>query len=359
MNKFNDYLQNFVSFVSKDNKDSNAFLSVVAILSSFIAASIFILIVGKSPIAAYAALFQGAFGSVSAIANTLCKSVPLIFTGLAVSLAMKGGLLNVGAEGQLYIGAFISVIVAITFPTLPSLILLPLAILCGILGGMLWGGIVGFLKAKRGVNEVIVTLMMNYIAILLTSYLVNGPFKSKGMVPQTEVIPVGAVLPKLIPRTQLTVALLIAIVVVFLVHLFLNKTSWGYEIRAVGENPAAAEAAGINITGITILTMALSGGIAALAGISEVLGRYGRFIDGFSPSFGFTGIAIAVLGKGHPFGTIITAILFGAMDAGSMRMNRVAGISSSMVNVIQGLVILFVAAPEIYRALFSGRRKRK
>jgi simple sugar transport system permease protein len=229
-------------------------------------------------------------------------------------------------------------------------------IIIGCFGGMLWGGIVGFLKAKRGVNEVIVTIMMNYIAILLTSYLVNGPFKAKGMVPQTDAIPVAASLVKLIPRTQLTVAIFIAVIVVFLVYLFLNKTSWGFEIRAVGENSQASEAGGINITKNIILAMAISGVIAALAGITEVLGRYGRFIDNFSPSFGFTGIAIAVLGKGNPIGTIITAILFGAMDAGSMRMNRVAGISGSMVNVIQGLVILFIATPHIFRIILAKRK---
>jgi simple sugar transport system permease protein len=179
------------------------------------------------------------------------------------------------------------------------------------------------------------------------------------MVPQTDAIPAAALLPNLIPRTQLTVALPISILVVFIVHLFLKKTSWGYEILAVGENPSASEAGGINITKNAILTMSISGGIAALAGISEVLGRYGRFIDGFSPSFGFTGIAIAVLGKGNPVGIIITSLLFGVMNAGAMRMNRVSGISSNMVNVIQGLVILFVAAPQIYSILFAGRRRKK
>ncbi|MDF2472954.1 MAG: inner-rane translocator [Anaerocolumna sp.] len=350
-----------VKFKMKDNVPNNQhsdfILSMIAMVCSFLVAGIFILLVGQSPVAAYIALFQGAFGSVSSIANTLCKSVPLMFTGIAVAFAMKGGLLNVGAEGQLYIGALASVVLALKLPNLPGFILLPVSILFGCLGGMVWGGIAGFLKAKRGVNEVIVTLMMNYIAILFTSYLVNGPFKAEGMVPQTEVVPTGAAFPKLIPRTQLTVTLFLAILVVILVYLFLQKTSWGYEIRAVGENSSAAEAGGIHITKTTILTMAISGGIAALAGISESLGTYGRFIDNFSPSFGFTGIAIAVLGKGNPFGTIITAILFGAMDAGSMRMNRVAGISASMVNVIQGLVILFIAAPQIYRILLAGRRK--
>jgi simple sugar transport system permease protein len=355
----NDYIQIVIDGISGKGRKSDILFSLIAMVCSFIMAGVIILCIGRSPLEAYAALFQGAFGSISSIANTLCKSVPLMFTGLAVSFAMKGGLLNVGAEGQLYIGAFSSVAVALSFPGLPGFILLPAAILTGCLGGAVWGGIVGLLKAKRGVNEVIVTLMMNYIAILFTSYLVNGPFKAKGMVPQTEAIPVGASLPKLIPRTQLTVALIIAVIVVYLAYLFLRKTSWGYEIRAVGENSCAAEAAGINITKNIILTMAISGGIAALAGISEALGTYGRFIDKFSPSFGFTGIAIAVLGRGNPLGTIITAILFGAMDAGSMRMNRVAGISGSMVSVIQGLVILFIAAPQIFRVLFAGRRKSR
>lgn len=356
MSKLNNDAKSILGKLSNFNSGSDVILSVVAMIFSFLVAAVFILLVGESPIKAYTALFQGAFGSVSAIANTLCKSIPLMFTGLGVAFAMKAGLLNVGAEGQLYIGAFTSVWVALSFPQLPGFILLPVVILIGCLGGMVWGGVVGFLKAKRGVNEVIVTIMMNYIAILLTSYLVNGPFKAKGMVPQTDTVPAGAVLPKLIPRTQLTVAIIIAVIVVFLVYLFLNKTSIGYEIRAVGENSTAAEAGGINITKNIILTMAISGGIASLAGITEVLGKYGRFIDNFSPSYGFTGIAIAVLGRGNPVGTILTAILFGAMDAGSMRMNRVAGISGSMVNVIQGLVILFIATPQIFRLILSRKK---
>jgi simple sugar transport system permease protein len=359
MSRRNNFFQSIIKGIAGNNKHSDLYFSFIAVIFSFAVAGIFILCVGESPLSAYTALFQGAFGSIGSIANTLCKSVPLMFTGLAVSFAMKGGLLNVGAEGQLYIGAFASVAVAISFPQLPSYILLPIVILLGCLGGAAWGGVVGILKAKRGVNEVVVTLMMNYIAVFLTSYLVNGPFKAEGMVPQTAMVPDAAILPKMIPRTQLTVALIIAVVVVILVYLFLHKTSWGFEIRAVGENSPAAEAGGINITKNIILTMGISGGIAALAGISEVLGKYGRFIDGFSPSYGFTGIAIAVLGRGNPVGTIITALLFGAMDAGSMRMNRVAGISGSMVNVIQGLVILFIAAPQIFRILFSGRRKSK
>ncbi len=358
MNKINDDIKSIVSKISSFSKGSDIILSVVAMIFSFLVAAIFILLVGESPIKAYSALFQGAFGSVNSLANTLCKSVPLMFTGFGVAFAMKAGLLNVGAEGQLYIGAFTSVWLALSFPQLPSFILLPLIIVAGCIGGMAWGGVVGLLKAKRGVNEVIVTIMMNYIAVLLTSYLVNGPFKAKGMVPQTDMIPKGTMLPKLIPSTQLTAAIVIAVAVVFLMYFFLNKTSIGYEIRAVGENSTAAEAGGINITKNIILTMAISGGIAALAGITEVLGKYGRFIDGFSPSYGFTGIAIAVLGKGNPIGTILTAILFGAMDAGSMRMNRVAGISGSMVNVIQGLVILFIATPQIFRLIMARRRAK-
>lgn len=356
MNKLNDDIKNIVGKLSNFNSGSDILLPVLAMIFSFLVAAVFILFMGESPIEAYEALFQGAFGSVSAIANTLSKSVPLMFTGLGIAFAMKAGLLNVGAEGQLYIGAFTSVVVALTFPTLPGYVLLPIVIIMGCIGGMIWGGVVGFLKAKRGVNEVIVTIMMNYIAIFFTSYLVNGPFKAQGMVPQTDIVPAGAMLTNLIPRTQLTVAIIIALVVIFLVYIFLNKTTFGYEIRAVGENSTAAEAGGINITKNIILTMAISGGIAALAGITEVLGKYGRFIDGFSPAYGFTGIAIAVLGKGHPIGTILTALLFGAMDAGSMRMNRVAGISSSMINVIQGLVILFIATPQIFRLIFSRRK---
>ncbi|NLC77351.1 MAG: ABC transporter permease, partial [Clostridia bacterium] len=240
-------------------------------------------------------------------------------------------------------------------PPLPKLILLPLIIIIGMLASGLWGAAAGFLKAKYGTHEVVVTVMSNYIAINLTSYLVNYPFKAPGQVPQTEALPAAATLMKLMPRTQLTTAFLLALVMAFLVYWFLWKTVPGYEIRAVGENPRAAQAGGIPIVRNMVLAMGLSGALAALAGMTQVLGVNGRFIDGFSPGYGFTGIAVAVLGRNHPFGILLTALLFGALDAGALQLNRATSISADWVMVIQGLVILFVAAPAIFKFIEKRR----
>jgi general nucleoside transport system permease protein len=343
--KKNDLLR-IIRRVSKDSFHE-IIISVFAIFLALVFSAVFIWIMGKSPLEAYWAMFEGAFGSIRALTNTLSKSIPLIFTGLAVALAFRCGLFNIGAEGQLHVGALVSVIVALGMSHFPAVILLPVTILSGIFAGMLLGGFAGVLKAKLGINEVIVTIMLNYIAILFTTYMINGPFKAPGMVPQTDIVPAGAVLSRIIPGTQLTYALLVAAAAVFLVYWFLWKTSFGYEIRAVGENPTAAESGGINVPRNVILAMALSGGIASLAGVTEVLGTYQRLIQGFSPSFGFTGIAVAVLGRNHPIGVVLTAILFGAMDSGALRMSREVSLSANMVSVIQGLVILFVAMPEI------------
>lgn len=347
----NNSFSNIVRGILRVDSVKDVWSSILSIILALIIGGLIVLLIGESPLTAYKSLFLGAFGSVKGIANTLTKSIPLLFTGLAVGVAFRCGLLNIGGEGQLFIGAFTSAIAAIYFPPMPRIILLPLVILLGVLAGALWGSFAGLLKAKYGIHEVIVTVMTNYIAIQLTSYFVNYPFKAEGWIAQTEMVPAAAALNRLIPKTQLTSALFIALAAVVIVYILLWKTSIGFAIRSVGENPTAAESGGINIARNTILAMAVSGGIAALAGITQTLGLYGRFIDKFSPGFGFTGIAVAVLGRNHPFGIVLTALLFGALDAGALQMNRETSISSNLVVIIQGLVILFVAAPEIVRAM--------
>ncbi|HYE82141.1 MAG TPA: ABC transporter permease [Clostridia bacterium] len=330
--------------------------SFFAILLAFVIGSILILILGESPIKVYTALIEGALGSTRAVANTLSKTVPLIFTGLAVSVALRSGLFNIGVEGQLHLGAMAGISVALALPNAGKLVIIPLILLAGIVTGGVWGSIPGYIKARHGINEVIVSIMLNYIAILFTSYLVNDPLKAEGNVAQTKIISEAARLTKLVPNTQLTTSLFIAIAVIIIAYLLLWKTSLGFRLRAVGSNASAGEAAGINPGKSMIIAMAISGGIAALAGLCEVLGKYYRFIEGFSPSYGFTGIAVAILGRNHPFGVILTALLFGILDAGALRMDRLTSISSNMVMVIQSLVILFVAAPEIIK-VFSLRKE--
>ena len=330
--------------------------SLAAIGIAILVGALFILLSGESPIEAYGALLKGALGSPKSIANTISKSIPLAFTGLAVALGSRCGMLNIGAEGQLHAGAMAAVLTALSLASFPAPIVLVVSIIAGIIAGMIVGGIPGFFKAKLNTNEVIVAIMLNYICTLFTSWLVNGPVKSDGSTAQTEVLPEGVWLGRLIPQTQLTTALFILIAVAVLMYIFLWKTSVGHQLRAVGANPSAAGTAGIRVKLYMVMAMVLSGGLAALAGITEVFGKYHRFIEGFSPSFGFTGIAVAILGRNHPAGVLLTALLFGIMDMGALRMSRVTDVSTNMVTVVQSLVILLVAAPELIK--WNKKRKR-
>lgn len=330
--------------------------SLAAIGIAILVGALFILLSGESPIEAYGALLKGALGSPKSIANTISKSIPLAFTGLAVALGSRCGMLNIGAEGQLHAGAMAAVLTALSLSSFPAPVVLIVSIIAGILAGMIVGGIPGFFKARLNTNEVIVAIMLNYICTLFTSWLVNGPVKSDGSTAQTEVLPEGVWLGRLIPQTQLTTALFILIAVAVLMYIFLWKTSVGYQLRAVGANPSAAGTAGIRVKLYMVMAMVLSGGLAALAGITEVFGKYHRFIECFSPSFGFTGIAVAILGRNHPAGVLLTALLFGIMDMGALRMSRVTDVSTNMVTVVQSLVILLVAAPELIK--WNKKRKR-
>lgn len=329
--------------------------SLAAIVVALVIGALFILVAGESPVTAYSSLLKGALGTPQAAANTISKSIPLAFTGLAVALGSRCGMLNIGAEGQLHAGAMAAVLTALTLSFLPAPILLLVSILAGILAGALVGSVPGIFRAKFSTSEVIVAIMLNYVCTLFTSWLVNGPFKTEGSAAQTEMIPEGIWFGRLLERTQLTYALFLLIAVAALMYIFLWKTSVGFKLRAVGANASAAKTAGIKVNLYLVMSMTLSGGIAALAGITEIFGKYHRFIEGFSPSFGFTGIAVAILGRNHPAGVLLTSLLFGILDMGSLRMSRETAVSTNMVTVIQSLVILLVAAPE----LIKWSRKRR
>lgn len=326
--------------------------SVAAILLSLVVSAIIMIIARYNPIDAFSAMLDGAFGSRNAIANTLAKSTPLIFVGLACAFANKGGVFNIGGEGQLYMGAFFAAITGLAMQGMPRLVVIVTCLLVGAIAGGLVGAFNGFLKAKLQINEVIVAIMLNYICKFLTSHYVNGPLKEEGsQTAKTVAFGDQYMLSKLVPKTQLTTALVIALVLVVVLYFFFEKTRMGYNIRAVGENPRAAQAAGIAMSGTVVLTMGISGALAGLAGATEVFGKLGRFVDLFSPGYGFTGIAVAVLGRNNPFAVLLSALLFGIIDAGSMKMSYVAGVSTSMISVMQGLVILFVATPNLVKSL--------
>lgn len=325
-------------------------VSLAAIVCSLVVSALIMLLAGYDPIQAFSAMLNGAFGSMNSIANTLAKTTPLILVGLACAFANKGGIFNIGAEGQLYMGAFVATVVALALHTMPRMVVIIVSLLVGALAGGVIGGLNGLLKAKLKINEVIVAIMFNYICKFFTSHFVNGPLKEEGsQTAKTIHIGEANMLTKLVPKTQLTTALLISLALVVLLYFFFEKTRAGYNIRAVGENPLAAQASGIAMSSTVILTMGASGALAGLAGATEVFGKMGRFIDLFSPGYGFTGIAVAVLGRNDPFAVLLSALLFGIIDAGSMKMSYVAGVSTSMIGVVQGLVILFVATPNLVR----------
>jgi general nucleoside transport system permease protein len=304
----------------------------------------------------YAGLFVGAFGSQKAIIGTLVRATPLIFAGLAVALAFRCGLFNIGVEGQLALGALFAAWVGVNLTGLPAIVHLPLTLIGGLVGGFLWGMIPGFLKARTGAHEVITTIMLNYIAAQLTGYLLTGPWRDPNptnVTAQTSRIAETARLPALLPGLHWGVVL--AFLAAIAVWYFLWKTTWGFEIRTVGANSSAAKYAGINVTRNVVLAMALSGLLAGLGGAVQVAGVNYRNTLGFNVGYGFDGIAIALLGRNTPLGTVLAALLFGALRNGATLMQFRTQISADIISVIQALILIFVAAEQIIRWLYRVR----
>ena len=312
---------------------------------------------GYDPAEAYYHLFAGAFGNVYSLADTLLNAIPLLFTGLAVAVGFRAGLFNIGGEGQMYLAALATALAALWLPPWLGWLGILLALLAGALAGAAWGFLPGYLKARTGAHEVITTIMMNYIGILLTTYLVKRFFKAPGPVDQTAVIPRAFWLPELIPTTRLTWALFIALALVAFTHWLLTRTALGYELEAVGQNPSAAAYAGIPVGRRVVLAMALSGAMAGLAGSTMVLGVLHRFITNFSSGYAFTGIAVAVLARNKPWAVVPAALLFGALQAGGLAMQLFARIPADLMTVVQGLVILFVSAPALFTLFVRARRR--
>jgi len=337
---------------------------LIAVIAAFIVGGILILIVGDNPFQAYGLLLGSALSWPDGIGYTLFLATPLIFTGLAVLVGFRCGLFNIGAEGQLYIAAFATAWVGIRFANLSPWILIPFCCAAAILSGAFWAAIPGVLKAKFGSHEVINTIMLNFIAVALVSYFTQYHYKERGD-PILQTVPIGenAYIPplgKFIPgfpeRIPLNVAFLLALLCCFLVYLFLWRTKWGYEIRATGSNPFAAEYGGISIGRQIILAMAVSGALAGMVGINEVLGNRHRYYDGFSDNYGFTGIAVALLGRNHPVGVILAALLFAALQHGGIYVDGFSEhVTKDIVQVLQGIIILFVAAEAFFKWLLQRR----
>jgi ABC-type uncharacterized transport system permease subunit len=335
---------------------------LIAVVAAFIVGGILILIIGDNPIEAYRLLFGSAFSWPVGIGYTLFYATPLIFTGLAVMVAFRCGLLNIGAEGQLYVASFATAWVGITFANLSPWLLIPMCFLAAILGGGIWGAIPGILKARFGSHEVINTIMLNFLAVALLSYFVQYHYKAPGD-PIMQSIPIGpgahiARLGKFIPGMPqfipLNFAFILALICCGLVYIFLWHTKWGYELRATGSNPSAAEYGGISVRKQIVIAMTISGSLAGMVGINEVLGYRYRYYDGFSDNYGFTGIAVALLGRNHPVGVIISALLFAVLQRGGIPVDAFTQhVTKDIVQVLQGTIILFVAAEAFFRGPFA------
>lgn len=325
---------------------------------------------------AYAALFTGSFGSpakmIAALGSgdalairrafnpaleSLVASTPYIFAGLAVALGFRSGLFNIGAEGQLFIGAIFSAYVGYSITGLPAIIHIPLALLAGALGGALWGFVPGWLKAKTGGHEVINTIMMNYIAFRLSDWLLSGPMKRPDSFnPISPTIAESAMLPRFFEYPiRFHMGFFIALGVAWLVYWFLFRTKWGFDLRTVGANPNAARYAGMNIVWVTIIAMSLSGALAGLAGTNEVLGVNHNLAMAFSSGYGFDSIALALLGRSHPLGVVLASLLFGTLRNGATRMQVAAGIPIDIISVLQAVILAFIAAPAIIRTIYRLR----
>ncbi|HSQ22637.1 MAG TPA: ABC transporter permease [Coriobacteriia bacterium] len=326
---------------------------------------------GYDPFAAYAALFKGAFGGPKQIGDTILRSTPLILTGLAVGYGFRAGLFNIGAEGQLFMGGLAAAFLGVLMVGMPWAVVVPVLIVASALAGAAWAFIPAILKARIGAHEVITTMMFSYIARYFVSYLVVGPLKSEGMIPQTVELTPEAQLPRIqslfseqvldsLPILNLGRAhmgIVVALIAAVVIWLILKYTTLGYENRAVGFNPWASETAGISVQWTTVKALCISGALAGLGGAVEVMGVHHRIFDQFSSGFGFTGIAVALLAKNHPLGIIPAALMFGALSAGAGTMQLEAAVPQKIILIIQALVIFFVAAEEI--VLWFVRRRQK
>ena len=335
----------------------NIIPQLIAIFIALLVGAFVLLASGFNPIQAYGALIIGAFGTVNGIGQTLSQATPIIFTALAFLFAFKAGLFNIGAEGQLLIGALAAALIGIFLNGLPSIIHIPLALIAGAFFGGLWALIPAILKTELGAHEVITTMMLTYVATYFTGYLVNDVFKEPGWVAQTPQIATSAELPRLLPPTQLSGSIIIGLILVFLTYYTLNKTVLGYKIRAIGLNPLAAENGGINVKKGLIISLIISGALAGLGGAGEILGVHKRYIDGFSPGYGWDGLAVALIGGLDPIGALLASLLFGILRSGGMTMNRITGVPIDIITILQALIILFVAAPVVIKLIYKRGRK--
>jgi simple sugar transport system permease protein len=343
--------------------------SLLAVAAALLLGAAIVALIGENPLDAGAALVDGVFGSWSGVASVLFTTTTLLFAGLAVAIPYRGGLFNIGGEGQLLVGAFAAALVPLALPFLPGIIVIPAAMIAAALAGAVWGAIPGLLRSTRGVHEVINTIMMNFIAAGLTGYLTVHVFQEPGMIPQTAPIPVAARLPRLgalpiqgnpFPASNpANIALFVALAAVLFVSWLVHRTPFGYELRALGQGERAAMTAGISPKRTILTAMAWGGALAGLGGVNEVLGFRYRFLDNFTGGIGFLGIAVALLGRLSGWGMLLAALLIGALSAGAIEIDLFTRVPRDIIWIVQAVILLFVVAGErlVVRSPFFIRRR--
>ncbi len=336
-------------------------LPLISVVFAILVGSLIIRLAGYNPVVAFQALIEGAF-SPKRFGETMVRATPLLFTGLAVAYGFRAGLFNIGAEGQLFMGGLVAAYLGVALGGMSAFAHISIILVAGMAAGAAWAFIPAILKAKVGAHEVITTMMFTFIARGIVQWLVAGPLKAPGPVAQTEPVLPSAFLPRLdsilpfhVPG-RASIGFVIGLAACVIMWLILKYTTLGYENRAVGFNPTAAETGGISVAGTTVKALCISGALAALAGVTEVLGLHGKLFEQFSSGFGFTGIAVALLAKNHPLGVIPAAILFGGLSAGAGKMQLEAGVSQKVIFIIQALIIFFVAAEELAKLVLGRER---
>ncbi len=316
---------------------------IISVACSLFAGAILMLCIGGNPAEAFSYLLKGAFGTTANIGETLVKATPLMFTGLAATFAYKCGVFNLGAEGQFVIGAVTSIWFSTTVTAISGIPLLICSLLLGTLAGGLWGAIPGILKITRGLNEMIVSIMLNYVAILFMGYLYSGPLR-EGSVPQTAAIDDSVKLSRILTGTRAHAGIIIALVITLAVYYYLYATSNGFQLRAVGLNATASRFNGFPVNKLMVAAFIVSGAIAGLGGSVELHGTQFRLLSGFGTGYGFDGVAIALIGQLNPIGTVLVAYLFAVLRTGATTMQVGTGMPTSVIDIIQALVIVFAVA---------------
>lgn len=334
--------------------------SVVAVLLALVLGGVVIAVAGANPFTAYGVLLRGAFGDVYAWSETLLRATPILIAGIGLSISFRSNLTSIGAEGQIILGGIVSCAVGLWLPAfLPGAFRLVIGMLAGFAGGALYALLPGVLKAKLGTSEIIVTIMMNYIAISLLSFLLGGPLQEAGsFYPQSAQLDSAMWLPAIIPGTRIHLGFVLALVFVVAYYFLMFHLPLGFKIRMVGFNPKAAQYAGVKVPASIITAMMLSGGLAGIAGAGEVYGIHHRLYNDFAAGFGFDAIAVALLGRLHPIGVLVSAIFFAALKVGSGAMQRAVQVPTTIVYIIQGLLIMFVFTDKLLLGWMAKLGKR-